>query len=187
MLAANDRMYTIDLTQHKQREDITNKVGRMMGVTTRNFGTPIFQGPPMTVPAELNYKQDPSLFRDRVAESLRMVGLGVIKLEEDVPSAAGAGNVMKPWPDNRTPLRFDIMYSMLPSTMAVTVAISRGQAVQVHNLNGGMSWVRFEHFTLPTPYDCWCLKPHATEFRVATPSTRWTTFASCLGSPGKPA
>eukprot|EP00752_Nemacystus_decipiens_P017539 g15718.t2 len=77
-----------------------------------------------------------------------MVGRGVVKLEKDVPTAAGAGNVMKPWPDSRTSLRFDIIHNMLPPTMAVTSAITNGQDVQVHNLNGGMAWVQAHHLTL---------------------------------------
>lgn len=32
--------------------------------------------------------------------------------------------------------------------MSVTAAISRGQDVEVYNLNGGMFWVRFEHFSV---------------------------------------
>ena len=45
------------------------------------------------------------MFRDHVEKAFRMAGRGVIKLEEDVPSAAGAENVMKPWLDTRTYLK----------------------------------------------------------------------------------
>ena len=141
-------MYTIDLSQHKQREDVAAKVSRNMGVTARNFRTPVFQGPSVTFPETLNFRQDPSLFRDQVERAFQMVGRGVVKLEKDVPTAAGAGNVMKPWPDSRTPLRFDIIHNMLPPTMAVTAAITSGQDAQVYNLNGGMAWVQAHNLTL---------------------------------------
>ena len=109
---------------------------------------PIFQGPPVAPPAELSFRQDPSLVRDRLAEAFRMTSMGVLLLEVDVLSPAGSWNFMKPWPDDRTSFCFSLLYSMLPPTMAVTAAISRGCDLQVPNLNGGMTWIRFEHFTV---------------------------------------
>ena len=54
---------------------------------------------------------------------------------------------MKGWPDELTSVRLNILFPMLPLTMAVTSAISHGIDVQVHNLNGGMATVPFAHFT----------------------------------------
>eukprot|EP00752_Nemacystus_decipiens_P017012 g15230.t1 len=141
----NYGVYTIDLSQHKQREDIVAKVSRNMGVTARNFGTPVFQGPPVTPPDILNFRQDPSLFRDQVERAFQMVGRGVVKLEKDVPTAAGAGNVMKPWPDSRTSLRFDIIHNMLPPTMALLVVFPRAQfdkekGASIHVARGVQWW-----------------------------------------------
>ncbi|CAB1096974.1 unnamed protein product [Ectocarpus sp. CCAP 1310/34] len=121
---------------------------RMMGGSTKTFGTPIFQGPPVTPPLELHFRQDPCLFRERLTDAFRMVGMGIVRLEEDAPTAAGAGTVMKPWPDDRTALRFSIVFDMFHKTMAVMASIARGQDVQVHNLNGSMAWVRFQHFSV---------------------------------------
>ena len=47
--------YTIDLTHHKQREDITAKVTRNMGVTPKTFDVPVFEGPPVTPPVQLTH------------------------------------------------------------------------------------------------------------------------------------
>lgn len=139
---------SVDLTQHRQRESIAARITKLMGQSDKSFGTPIFQGPPVTPPVELTYRQDPSLFSDRLKEVFHNAGMGALRLAPDVSTAAGAVNVMKAWPDDGTPLRFDIIYTMFPPTMEITTTIANGQPVQVHNLNGGMSWVQFEHFTV---------------------------------------
>ncbi len=138
----------VKLENHKHRDSVAAAILRRMGGSAKTSGTPIFEGPPITTPTELTHKQDPSMFRDRFTAALKMEGMGVLALETDVPTAAGAGYVMKPWPDALTPVRFGILFNMLPSTMAVTNAISQGRDIHVHNLNGGMSLVRFEHFTV---------------------------------------
>lgn len=145
---ANRRMVRVDLTQHRQHEGFATRIAKLMGQTDKSFSTPVFQGSPVTPPAELTFHQDPSLFSDRLKEAYHTAGMSALRLPEDVATAAGAGNVMKAWPDACTPLRFDIIYTMFPPTMVIMATISSGQDVQVHNLNGGMSWVQFELFSV---------------------------------------
>ena len=137
------------LESHKHRDSVAAAITRRMGGTTKDVGTPIYQGPSITTPAELTHKQDPLMFCDRLAGAFKMAGMGVLALEPDVPTAAGASYVMKGWPDEHTSVRLNILFPMLPSTMAVTSTISRGTDAQVHNLNGGMTTVAFEHFHCP--------------------------------------
>lgn len=55
-----------------------------------------------------------------------------------MPAAAGARNVVKVWPDDRTRIRFNVQYNMLLPIMAETAAIPSQADVQVYNLNGGL-------------------------------------------------
>ncbi|CAB1118891.1 unnamed protein product [Ectocarpus sp. CCAP 1310/34] len=138
------KVLAVDLSQHKQRKDIANKVKRMMGGSTKTFGTPSFHGPLITPPPELHFRQNPCLFRKRLTDAFRIVGIGIIRLEEDAPTAAGAGNVIKAWPNDLTALCFSIVYTMFLTVIAVAAAIARGQDVQVHNLNESMAWRVFQ-------------------------------------------
>ncbi|CAB1096262.1 unnamed protein product [Ectocarpus sp. CCAP 1310/34] len=141
----------VRLENHKHRGSSSSAIIQMIGGSPKAVGMPIFQGPPLTSPTDLIHRQDPFLFCNRLYVAFRMAGMGVMKLEEDVPTAAGAWNVMKPWPNDRTTFRLGILYGMLPATMAVTAAITHGHDVQVHNLNGGMASVKVEHFTVMDP------------------------------------
>ena len=142
------RLLAVDLDQHRQRVDVSKTVTKMMGGSFKTFGTPVFEGPSVSAPKELTFRQDPSLFRDRLAEAFRMAGMGALTLEPDTPAAAGPGNVMKAWPDRNTPLRFSILYNLLSKSTAVSAAITSGTDVMVHNLNGDKCRVRYEHFSL---------------------------------------
>ena len=139
------RLLAADLDQYRQRVDVSNTVAKVMGGSFKTFGTPAFQGPSVSAPKEPTFGQDPSLFRDRLAEAFRMAGMGALTLEPDTPAAAGPGNVMKAWPDRNTPLRFSILYNLLSKSTAVSAAITSGTDVMVQNLNGDKCRVRYEH------------------------------------------
>lgn len=49
----NNRVFAVDLMQHKQRQDNSNKVTQMMGGSTKSFGASVLQESPVTLSTEL--------------------------------------------------------------------------------------------------------------------------------------
>ena len=172
------------LESHKHRDSIATAITRRMGGTTKDVGVPIYQGSSTATPAELTHKQDPAMFADRLAGAFKIASMGVLALEPAVLAIAGAGYVMKGWPDELTAVRLYILFPMLPSTMAVTRAIYRRAS---RSTTSTAAWPRYRSSTsrLRAPYGYLWRRPRAEVSLCTTPSRSWTTFASRRASRGR--
>lgn len=77
----------------------------------------------MSATAELDHKQHPTLFIDKLNDAFSVAGMGTVQLEPNIPTAAGATNVMKPSPDWSTRLLLSILHYLTPSTFRGTLLL----------------------------------------------------------------
>lgn len=163
---------TLNVGQFKQRAELVNQLLHAMGGAKSTEGK-VLEGALTTPSRDLTFKNDPVLLVDKIADALKMVGMGALHLENDVVMLSGSRLVRLPQRDQHTHLRFQFLYRVLPKGMTLTKTLTRMKPIEVFNTNGGPKvLIPIESFTAAD-----CLRLLVAEATLGSPTKRHARWA----------
>eukprot|EP00752_Nemacystus_decipiens_P008157 g7296.t1 len=129
--------------QLKQRTELLNQLANAMKVSSTIPGT--YAGALHSPETNLHYKNDPVMFVSKIAEALKLVGMGSLDLESDRQVWVEGQPARLPQRDSSTHLRILFLHRMLPPGMAVTRTGTATRRIAIQSLNSislhqGESW-----------------------------------------------
>eukprot|EP00752_Nemacystus_decipiens_P015551 g13874.t1 len=131
--------------QLKQRTELLNQLANAMKVSSTIPGT--YAGALHSPETNLHYQNDPVMFVSKIAEALKLVGMGSLDLESDRQVWVEGQPARLPQRDSSTHLRILFLHRMLPPGMAVTRTLTQKEPVEVYDTNTSRK--------LTIPSDCY--------------------------------
>lgn len=122
------------MQQLKQRTELINQLISAMKDPT-SPGSAVYAGALPTPAPTLHYTNDPVMFSSKIAEALKVVGMGCFGLEVDHEVWVAGQLARLPRRDAQTHLRIQFLHRMIPRNMAVFRTLTQREPVVVHDVN----------------------------------------------------